>query len=415
MDIPVEDLTKKHRLRVYVPWGLQTNAIIDYRALAPLRTMERAKLLDFAYDAGGLNPIEDHTVAETRLRAMSVADIHMYHGIIQASILKLIMNYSGADRPTVIYSADDNIEWIEPFNSVFTHMGTRNLHGELLAPGDEIRWIDPNGSDRILWADGKVYNGHTFDIDRNLKRMALLRLLAAEADGCLASTPHLAEVFKSYGAKNVYVYPNSLDLEANYPYFDVGDHPEVRILWCGGSSHFIDLWPCVQSLVKVLKAHPNAKLTVFGQEFNFFRKHLPAEQFEFVPWVEFPAYPFRLATLAPDINLCPLRDTPFNWCKSAIKWYEPSAIARPAATLAANIGPYQEIADGETGYLYDNMEEFEAKLEKLILDGENRKRIARNAQAWVRENRDIKKTILPFFEWLRETYEKTSKEAPCLS
>lgn len=410
MEVQLEDLRKKHRLRVYVPWGLTTNAIIDYRALAPLRTMERAKLLDFAYDAGGLNPVENATVAETRLRAMSIADIHLYHGIIQPELLKLVMHYPGADRPTVIYSADDNIEWIEPFNSVFTHMGTRNLHGELLAPGDEIRWVDPSGADRILWKDGCVYNGHTFDIERNTKRMALLRLLAAEADGVLMSTPHLAEVYKSYGARNVYVYPNSLNFEENYPKFDVGEHPEVRILWCGGSSHFIDLWPCVQSLVKVLNKHKNAKLVIFGQQFDFFKKHIAPEQFEFVPWVEFPAYPFRLATLAPDINLCPLRDTPFNWSKSAIKWYEPSAIARPAATLAANIGPYQEIEDGETGFLYDNMDEFEDKLERLILDKANRQRLAAGAAAWVREHRDIKKTSEPFFDWLRDTYEKTSQE-----
>jgi hypothetical protein len=142
-------------------------------------------------------------------------------------------------------------------------------------------------------------------------------------------------------------------------------------------------------------------------------KELGSEQCFYDGWVDPQAYTLRLSTLNHDINLCPLRENPFNEAKSAIKWYESSAICKPAVTLAKAFGPFLEIEDNVTGLLYKTPEEFETKLSGLIEDASLRQRLAFASSEWVHEHRDIRKTVLPLGQWIQERIEVRKHANAC--
>ena len=145
---------------------------------------------------------------------------------------------------------------------------------------------------------------------------------------------------------------------------------------------------------------PQIKWIIFGTLFPWVYEKISPFRVEFHKWVGHELFHMKLGTLCADINIATLADTRFNRCKSAIKWYEASALKIP--TLASNAGPYaDEIVDGETGLLFSTPQEFVEKLELLVKDPDLRKRIGQNAYDWTRENRDAMKTVAPLADFYR--------------
>lgn len=393
--------TFPRKLNIYVPWAGKMGWIYKYRLENPFDFADKSGQIQYLVDTGVITGDDS---GEARLAALAESDCHIYHQYYHKRVLELAMM---EPRPAIILSSDDHLEMVEPFNPSFCHTGTHNLTGKKLEPGDRIMRIDVKGEHVPLWEDGKEYRemGKTalFDITRNLEQVEMLKGIARECDGVVVSTEALAEVYRGYGAKNVYVYPNSLNFEI-YPKVELAQSKEVKILWTGGASHYIDLYTIKEPLGKVLRKYPHAKFLYFGQEYPIFKKWF-GDSIEFIDWVDPEAYTYRLSMIGHDINLCALRPTPFAECKSAIKFYESSAIWNPAVTLGADFGPYQEIIDGETGFRYTSPKEFEWKLSELIENAPLRKQLAQNAQDWVHSYRDVRFTTGPYIDWLRSTSE----------
>lgn len=339
------------------------------------------------------NEYNEQTLAEEMLDA----DILLNHLILSPALLGLGRR---TKRPTVVFSTDDYTQKVHPLSPIFASLGTELPDGTPVTIDDDVF---VNG--RKVWEIGKMYGKVRFDPNANLMRRLVLETATREADGVVVTCEPLAEVQRALGQKNVFVFPNYID-PREYPQIDLTDHDEVRLLWQGGDSHFIDWHKAGEIVRRAIVKHPNVKLYLFGLTFDTIVKRLPRARFEFIDWVDYHAFPLRLATIAPDINLCPLVRNDFNECKSAIKFYEAAAISRPAATIAANVGPYaREILDGETGLLYNDLNEFALALDRLIEDAVERKRLAQNAKDWVHENRTISvKHVVPFHDWLQATH-----------
>jgi glycosyltransferase involved in cell wall biosynthesis len=222
------------------------------------------------------------------------------------------------------------------------------------------------------------------------------------------ATPALKELFEVRGCRNIHVLPNAMNPH-DYPMdIDLAPHPdEVRILWQGGSSHWVDLAPLKHAIDRVMKKYKHVKMYFMGSlEFEWIYKDIPPSQLRLLKWVKGNVgYRTRLSTIYHDINICPLANVEFNKYKSAIKWYESSFIRYPAATLAADMPPYEEICDGKSGLLYepDSEEHFEEQLCRLIEDATLRKKLANNAKAWVTANRDYIHVIKPWVKWVKKT------------
>jgi len=399
-------LRKPSKLKIYAPWFAPTNWIYKYRIEHPLRALDETGLSDTILDRRHVEKLLPgfDDAREARIAAMSLADAYWLHMDITEQWLDIARKEV---RPAIFYGVDDHVEEIDYLNPAFKTLGTK-VDGKLLEEGAVVRMRKgPGNKDRILYEDGKPVDmdGTIFDVKENHARVKRLKSFAVLADGIVVSTPYLENVWRAYGAGNILVYPNSINFGI-YPEIELRDHPkEVRILWTGGASHFTDLFDIVAPLKRVLKKYPHATFHVFGQEWQWLAKELGGAQCFYDGWVDPQAYTLRLSTLNHDINLCPLRETPFNEAKSAIKWYESSAICKPAATLAKRFGAFLEIEEDKTGLLYTTNEEFELKLSALIEDASLRQRLAKASSEWVHEFRDLRKNVLPLGLWIQERCE----------
>jgi len=318
--------------------------------------------------------------------------------------------------PAVIYDIDDNNDFVHPFNTSFAHMGVRGYpDARLLKPGDGLEIVKGEGESAEMiggWIDGEThYNGIKFDVARNLHQMKVRHQIIRECHGVTVSSPTLAKYMKQViGAKDVYVFPNTV-VPAHYEKIRaVREDDQVRILWQGGMSHWIDWYPLRFALKAICDKYPKVKFVIFGEWFNWIHEMIPDHMVEHHPWVEYDAYKLKRGLLNIDINLCPLANNAFNACKSGIKWYESILWEKPEATLAAKTAPYAEIVDGETGLLYSTPEEFVEKLGVLIENRELRNRLAEGAKRWVLDNRTPEKTIPGLFDFYTEVRARQKRE-----
>jgi len=316
--------------------------------------------------------------------------------------------------PALIYDIDDNNDFVHPFNTSFAHMGVRGYpDARLLKPGEGLEIIDPDGKAIAAWVDGVTkYNDIPFDVARNLFQMKVRHETVRTCHGVTVPSPTLARYMqKVIGHKNVYVFPNTLVPEHYEKVRAVRENPdEIRILWEGGMSHWIDWYPLRDALKIVSAKYPNVKFVIFGEWFNWIHQNIPDNMVEHHPWVAYDAYKLKRGLLNIDINLCPLVNNVFNSCKSGIKWYESVLGAEPECTLAAKTAPYAEIVDGETGLLYSTPEEFVQKLGALIESTTLRKKLAEGAKKWVLENRTPKATIPGLFDFYAEVRARQKRE-----
>lgn len=413
----------------------QLRANSYYRVLVPFMTAKDMGLCsDFFVE--GYTAIGQAATHEERALLAMLSDVMLlsnaYSEVLCKNITEMKKLVPAIDPdtlqrvypPVCVFDQDDLTEYVSVFNEVFRHFGTRAPDGTRLKAGDEIRLRANSEEDDepiVLWKDKECPHcrvdrcapgmHQTFDIGENISRIELVYRLARTCHGATFTTERLSQFYRDeVGLTNVYTFPNSIYAK-DYRRIELAEHPgEVRILWQGGSSHFEDWQPYAPALGRVMHKYPQAKLILWGQPFPFMLKHLPMDRTEFLPWVPHAAYLTQLNTIGHDINLAPLAATKFNSCKSAIKWYESSAITRPAATLASNVPPYSdEMVERETGLLFADETEFEEKLSELIETETLRKSLASNSKDWVYENRDSRKTVPPLIEWymsLRKGYDE---------
>lgn len=233
------------------------------------------------------------------------------------------------------------------------------------------------------------------------------------------------------------VVPSGVDPGA----FDLPRAPhdgEVRIVFSGSRTHDRDFAPLMAALPRLLRRHGHLRLVVIGNAptglGRTLRDHRLAGRLADTGWVDWggafvfhlrkggalrcerygeadgcyvtednkgtvtrlpkdgvervetlPSFYRALAAHAPDIGVVPLKDNTFNKSKSAIKFYEYSALG--ACVAAAPVGIYADtIRDGANGRLVAGNAEtrWERVLEELIADAPQRARLAAAARAEVR-------------------------------
>ena len=85
------------------------------------------------------------------------------------------------------------------------------------------------------------------------------------------------------------------------------------------------------------------------------------------------------------MGLCLLLDTEWNRCRSDVKWLEYAG--HRVASLCADLQPYADVRDGETGLLYHHPDQLAAHLDMLLGDEALRRRIADRASEEARTER----------------------------
>ena len=383
-----------------------------YRIQVPTSQMTKLDLCDWFVDKGGTRNSNIALTHANYALFYAWAGTRALHRIqTLKEIRPNVRQGNDLYPPTIFYDHDDNNDFVHPFNSAYLTMGTRDMDGYLLEPGEGL--VVPLGNGKVTEiVDQRTHDENVvFDIERNLFDMKVRHEIIRECHGVTAASPVLARYFKEVvGAQAVHFFPNTVVPEDYEQHEIVRTDDSIRILWQGGQSHLPDWYPLKDALAAVCKKYPKVKIVLFGEYFSWIHDVIPDSQIEHHQWKPYEAYKLKRGLLNIDINLCPLSDNLFNRCKSAIKWYESVVWKHPEATLAANVGPYQEIEDGVTGLLYNSPEEFVQKLSRLIEDAPLRARLGQEAKRWVLANRTPEATIPALHQFYSETRAKHTRD-----
>lgn len=399
-------------------WTLRpgkSNACNYYRVDVPMYQMNEMNLAQVYVEDGQNRP-------ESKMALVHADVAHWYAigGEMMLHQLQTLRKMKAAVRagqdiypPALIYDVDDNNDFVHPFNMVFAQFGIRGYpDARLLKPGEGLDIVDSQGNSIGAWVDGETqWQGVTFDIARNLQQMKVRHEIIRTCHGVTVPSPTLARYMRDViGAKDVYVFPNTVVPKDYENIRAIRTDDSIRILWQGGMTHWVDWYPLRDALKVVAQKHPNVKFVIFGEWFKWIHENIPDHMVEHHPWVDYPAYKLKRGLLNIDINLCPLVNNVFNACKSAIKWYEGSVWETPEATLAGKTATYDEIVDGETGLIYETNGEFVEKLSRLIEDAELRRRLGEGAKRWVLANRTPEATIPGLFDYYTEVRARQRRE-----
>lgn len=279
-------------------------------------------------------------------------------------------------------------------------------HGTKLVMDIDDNFLEVDSGNPALKAQGKG------KLDMNNK-VAMLGTILSFCDAITVSTvplkvrieKHIKDVHKLKA--RIFVVPNANDI-SEWDY-EVPKREDVVIGYSGGLSHQEDLSLILPSIKKVMEKYPTVGFQVMGQMdlkkakqiFNRWDQSIRKRIVLLNATATQPEYPKHLATQGWSIGIAPLIPSPFNECKSHIKWMEYSSLKIP--TVASRVYPYYKdilgvptIEDMETGVLCDDGEWAE-KLSMLVEDEKLRKRLGEKAYKAVKENwqyKDQKQSIL---------------------
>ena len=299
---------------------------------------------------------------------------------------------NGEERfpPSFVACTDDDLFNVTPLNGAFGRLGYKGPNGNELKPGDRVNILGTDGQPMMLWQNTDPTMEKFTDYAQNKKLVGAWRDSMMLSELTIVSTQGCADAVIREGLdpKKVHIFPNCVDI-AEYPQVAL-DRPKdrIKILFQGSTTHHEDLWPLRDAFGKLARKYKNIDWTFWGINYSWVADYLPKENVTFSPWVDYRGYGSRLATIGHHINIAPLSPTTFNQSRSAIKWYESSAVYHPAATVAQKTGAYpREIQHGETGMLFETPEQFYDCVAELIEDPTKRETMASNAKDWVLENR----------------------------
>lgn len=266
-----------------------------------------------------------------------------------------------------VLDVEDNMELISPYSSHYAEYGTEEFYDRNLG-----QW---------LWKAG--VSG--FDPKANRARRKRLLQGMREADLVTVTTPALADYARHYNP-HVAVLPNLID-PAKWWKLDFRPHDRLRIGWSGGVSHYED-WHTIREPLNALMREFPFTLVIVGSEYPGLIDPANRDLVEVWPWVPFEAHSYRMMCLGLDIALIPLVDLPFNRFKSAVKWYEMSAMCVPS--VVSNVTPYKEEIGQGNALSYRTPEEFYEAVKFLIKNPLARSEVGHAADQWVTEHRNAK-------------------------
>lgn len=192
------------------------------------------------------------------------------------------------------------------------------------------------------------------------------------------STETLGEYLRQFNP-NVAVFPNQLPHlppSRSYP-----DQNYVTIFF-GAFRREEDWAPIMPAINRLVQKYQNRVRFQVIYDQQFFAT-LATDKKQFEPMCQYERYQEILRSC--DIALLPLNQTRFNQMKSDLKFIE---CAGHGVTVLASPTVYEKpIIEGETGLIYRSVEEFELKLEELIVNVQLRRNLAKNAYDWVSHNR----------------------------
>lgn len=322
-----------------------------YRVRQPFQQMK----LHTKHDAEVLEKDEDGVIVAEAMKKANVVVIRQ-GGELGIDAIKRIPEFK---HLKYVLDIDDNIEMISPYSEHYSEYGVKEF--------------------KDIWVDGQ-----TFNLSKNRSRVISLMAGLTKADMVTVTTERLASYARQFNG-NVKVLPNSIDVTKWWKLPTKPNKP-LRIGWSGGVSHYEDWYSIKEPLNRLMKKY-QFKLVSIGAHFEGVIDPQNRHLVEVRPWVPFEAHSYRMMCMALDIAIIPLADLPFNHYKSAIKFYEFSAMEVPS--VISNVPPYAEVVKHrENALVYNSSSEFETQMSEIIEDETLREKIGKGALNEVTKNRN---------------------------
>jgi len=208
----------------------------------------------------------------------------------------------------------------------------------------------------------------------NLISRSLSSQLARQADCLQVTVEALARRFGHLNARRA-VFANQL-WDAPAPPVKPRSSG-VRLGWGGSLGHREDIKWAIPVLRGTLSRHPEVTLAIMGDSsLRDLFAWVPPRQFEYTFGGSIDAYRAFVGRL--DIGLGPLLPTEFNRCRSDVKFLEYTAGG--ALAICSALEPYVgTIRDGENGFLFRDLGELEAAIERALAQPDEREAMVRRA------------------------------------
>lgn len=182
-------------------------------------------------------------------------------------------------------------------------------------------------------------------------------------DGFVVSTPALSRVFKRRYKKSTVIYRNKLP--NRYIREPERSFDKLKMLYASGTrSHKADFATIEDVLYRLLVERPDVRLTLLGAVQSSERL-LALPNVRSLPLLQYDAMMNEL--INHNVLLVPLEDTPFNECKSSVKFVESGAVSVPV--IASKVSEFDlAISHGNNGYLAEGADDWYEILIRLAND-----------------------------------------------
>ncbi|WP_197067126.1 glycosyltransferase [Ensifer sp. ZNC0028] len=182
-------------------------------------------------------------------------------------------------------------------------------------------------------------------------------------DGFVVSTPALKKAFEKRYRKSAVVYRNKLP--AKYVKAPEREFGQLRMIYASGTqSHKSDFSIVENVLYQLLVDRPGVKLTLLGAVQSSERL-LALPNVRSLPLLRYDAMMSELEN--HNVLLVPLEDTPFNECKSSVKFVESGAVS--LTVVASKISEFDlAVKDGFSGYIAAGSDDWYKILSRLADD-----------------------------------------------
>jgi len=204
------------------------------------------------------------------------------------------------------------------------------------------------------------------------------------------TTEPLATVLRERNPE-VAVFPNAV---AQLPDSRNFTDPDRLTLFFGGLNRDLD-WPDLMPALNAVaeRAGPRLHFCVVNDQGFFDALRTPHK--EFTPLCDYQTYQRLLGD--SEISFMPLADTPFNRCKSDLKFLEASA--HRVAALASRVVYENSVEDGRTGMLFRDATELQHRLSWLVANPNAARTMADSARAYVATSRMLAYQVAQRVRW----------------
>ncbi len=204
------------------------------------------------------------------------------------------------------------------------------------------------------------------------------------------STEPLAEVLRRQNSE-VMVFPNAvvrLPDARNH-----GSSDRITLFFAGLNRE--NEWPPYLQALNAVAARAGSRLNFQIVNDRGLFEALQTPYKSYTPLCDYETYQSLLS--ASEISFMPLLDTPFNRCKSDLKFIE--AASHRVVALASPVVYGGSIIDGQTGVLFRDGQELEQRLSRLVANPDIARGIGDSARSFVAKHRMLAYQVAQRSQW----------------